>query len=103
MSDDEAVQMLSSGLRNAIKHINALEQEIYDRNTIHLRKAAMLALTAIEQGETFQYMDDVVAPALRLALANIQSGIEADKNRTQRHVSYACPQCHWTLDEKTCS
>lgn len=46
---------------------------------MNLREAAMLALTAIEQGEPFQYMDDVVAPALRLALANIQSGIEADK------------------------
>ena len=46
---------------------------------MNLREAAMLALEAIEQGESFQYLDDVVAPALRLALATIQSEIEEDK------------------------
>lgn len=46
---------------------------------MNLREAAMLALKAIEQGEPFQYLDDVVAPALRLALATIQSEIKEDK------------------------
>lgn len=81
MSDDETVQMLSFGLRNAIKRINHLEQQVYFRNTNSLQEAAMLALTAIEQGKSFQYLDNVVAPTLRLALATIQSEIEEDKEQ----------------------
>lgn len=50
---------------------------------MNLREAAMLALEAIEQGEPFQYLDDVVAPALRLALATIQSEIKADKGQAE--------------------
>lgn len=50
---------------------------------MNLREAAMLALEAIEQGEPFQYLDDVVAPALRLALATIQSEIKEDKQPAQ--------------------
>ena len=50
---------------------------------MNLREAAMLALKAIEEGEPFQYLDDVVAPALRLALATIQSEIEEGKEPAQ--------------------
>lgn len=50
---------------------------------MNLREAATLALTAIEEGEPFQYLDDVVAPALRLALATIQSEIEQDKDQSE--------------------
>jgi hypothetical protein len=46
-------------------------------------REAMLALEAIEQGEPFQYLEDVVAPALRLALATIQSEIKADKGQAE--------------------
>lgn len=34
-----------------------------------LKRAAHMALDAIQRGETFQYLDDVVAPSLRAALA----------------------------------
>lgn len=50
---------------------------------MNLREAAMLDLEAIEQGEPFQYLEDVVAPALRLALATIQSEIKADKGQAE--------------------
>ena len=53
---------------------------------MNLREAAMLVLEAIEQGEPFQYLDDVVAPALRLALATIQSEIKADKPAAWMYV-----------------
>ena len=50
---------------------------------MNLREAAMLALTAIEEGESFQYLDDVVAPALRFALATVQSEIKEDKDQSE--------------------
>lgn len=34
-----------------------------------LRQAAQAALTAIEQGESFDHLDQVIAPGLRAALA----------------------------------
>jgi len=37
---------------------------------MNLREAAMQALLAIEQGQSFDHLDNVVAPALRLALAD---------------------------------
>ena len=50
---------------------------------MNLREAAMLALKTIEEGEPFQYLDDVVAPALRLALATIQAEIEEGKEQSE--------------------
>ena len=51
-----------------------------------LRTAAQQALEALEHG-WIEKGDEVVA-ALKAAL-----------KQPQRHVSYVCPQCHWSLEQ----
>lgn len=45
---------------------------------IGLEGAARLALEAIESGESFDYLDNVVAPVLRKALAELATGKPSD-------------------------
>jgi hypothetical protein len=60
---------------------------------MNLREAAMQALLAIEQGQSFDHLDNVVAPALRLAL-------EKEYRSTKRTVTYVCPVCAASLERQ---